>query len=173
MISDRELPLEALSLPADLELPTPAQPYKRLVAGVIDLAVSSAVGAIVAAAMHYSVHVPEATEAAGVVAATVAWVARDCIFDEGNRSVGKKLQDLEVSYWDGTLPQRSDCLKRNVYWAAFPFLYFHPLCNQVKRAMRYRLCATWLALQFPYAATCRAVHRSCTCQSYLTWRPFA
>jgi hypothetical protein len=143
VVEDRSLPEGANDLPPDLQLPTPAAPFQRLVAGMVDASVSAAVGALVAGAVHMALHVQEAASVAGVVAATAAWIARDCVLDEGNRSLGKKLQDIEVAYWDGTLPTRSDCLKRNIYWAAFPFVHFHPLCNQVRRrsaTLVLRLC---------------------------------
>ena len=143
LVDSRELPIEALDLPDDLQLPTPAQPFKRIVAGAIDALVSSAVGATVWASLFFTLRIPEVAEAAGIVAASTAWVVRDCIIDEGNRSIGKKLQGLEVAFWDGTLPHRSDCLKRNVYWAAFPFLYFHPLCNQASTCRPGCVCVSW------------------------------
>jgi len=130
------LPPEAAHLPEDLQLPTPAQPLSRMLAGLVDLAVSAvrgqppactvaprchgarvpflasrcvlqwlcgvgqAVGAVVAArgGLYIRVNCPvlEAAEVAGVVGATMAWIARDCVLDEGSRSLGKKLQGVEV-----------------------------------------------------------------------------
>jgi hypothetical protein len=81
-----------------------------------------------------------------------------------------------VTYWDGTLATRSDCLKRNVYWAVFPFLYFHPLCNQVRAACRRHFIGS-LALAErppppPPPPPRPSDHRLYTLPLCLTWPPY-
>jgi hypothetical protein len=169
---DRELPLA--DVPEDLQLPTPANPTRRLLAGCIDGTVSCITGAAVALAVHQGVGVTEAAEAAGIMAGTLAWTVRDCVLDEGNRSLGKKLQGIEITFWDGTLAHRSDCLKRNAYWLLFPFLYFHPLCNQVRGPLLVvtlsRIASAWPVVRLERLL--RGVRSLCTSRWCSTLRPW-
>ncbi len=130
-------------IPEDLRLPDPADPLRRLVAGAIDSTLSVVVGGLVGSLVYQGTAVYEVAEAAGVVSTCMAWLLRDAVIDEGNRSIGKKLQNLEIVRWDGALVSRSDCLKRNLYWLVFPFMYFHPLLNQVRALPRARRVSTF------------------------------
>ena len=119
-------------IPEDLRLPEPSSLARRFKAGLIDASISAVVGGLVGGMVMHGTGVWELAEASGVLATTMAWVCRDAVLDDGNRSLGKKLQKLELVHWDGTMASRSTCLKRNMYFLVFPFMYFHPLLNQVQ-----------------------------------------
>ncbi len=114
-------------IPEDLQLPTPAEPIKRFFAAVFDAGLALTGGVVAGYAASYGTGIPEAVGAVGQGTALVLWTLRDGLGDHGNRSLGKALFKLELANWDGTLPQPSACLARNVYFALVPLTAFHPL----------------------------------------------
>lgn len=123
-------------LPPHLALPTPAPRLPRLLAGAADALVASSLGGLVGFAVAAGAPgAPELSAAAASMAALLAWVVRDAVIDDGNRSLGKKLAGLEIVLWDGALPTRAACLGRNVYWLAFATITLHPVCDQLTRMM--------------------------------------
>ena len=119
-------------LPEDLQLPAPADPLRRLGAGLVDGALSVAAGAaLVAAASAVGAETATATEA-GAAAALASWALRDALAptsDGGCRSFGKRLFSLELARADGTLPSRAVAAARGAYWAALPAAAVHPLAG--------------------------------------------
>lgn len=124
------------ALPEDVQLPKPAAPVDRVGAAIADGVLSALLGACssgaVAAASLYLAGAPAPAElltATGSAVATVAWVLRDALADEGNRSYGKKLFKLEITNADGTLASPQACAVRNLPYLLFPLAVLHPLLN--------------------------------------------
>lgn len=117
-------------IPEDLQLPKPADPLRRIAAGMADAIIAAAAGGAVGGAL-YAVglaNVAVATEV-GQGVALLAWVVRDALGDGGNRSWGKRMAGLELAFWDGTLPSQRLALTRNAYWLVLPAMTLHPLAS--------------------------------------------
>eukprot|EP01138_Halocafeteria_seosinensis_P013868 gb/GECG01014161.1/.p1 GENE.gb/GECG01014161.1/~~gb/GECG01014161.1/.p1 ORF type:complete len:353 (+),score=30.76 gb/GECG01014161.1/:1-1059(+) len=113
------------SVPEDLRLPTFADPIGRVLAGAVDLGIACAVGIGSGWLISAITGVPDLGSWTALAAGTFAWIGRDGILDEGNRSLGKILYDIEISYWDGQLARRTDCVKRNMPYVLVPFVGVH------------------------------------------------
>jgi uncharacterized RDD family membrane protein YckC len=114
-------------IPPDLQLPRPADPLNRIGAGMLDLALSAAGGALAGAITYGATGVPEVALTAGQGAALVLWALRDALGDAGCRSVGKAAFGLEVANWDGTLATPTSALLRSWYFLLLPAVIVHPL----------------------------------------------
>ena len=114
------------SLPEPLRLPLPADPLARLCAGIVD----GAVAAAGAAAAFYSAEAVGAAsaDAAAACQATflLLWATRDALGDGGNRSLGKRVFNLELTRADGSLASRPAALARSWYVLLAPAAGVHP-----------------------------------------------
>lgn len=116
-------------VPQDLQLPRPADPFRRLGAGIIDLLISSAAGCSAGAATWFTTYDPFLTMNVASGVALAGWVVRDSLGDGGNRSIGKRLYKVELAHWDGSLPTRTQALLRNWYFLVLPAMKFHALLD--------------------------------------------
>jgi hypothetical protein len=118
-------------LPGDLRLPKPAEPLLRIGAGLLDGAVAAVAGSAAAAASYAVLGAAEIemVAAAGQAVALSTWVFRDGFGDGGNRSLGKKVFKLEISYWDGALASRKHAALRSWYFILLPAMAWHPLVD--------------------------------------------
>jgi uncharacterized RDD family membrane protein YckC len=125
-------------LPPDLRLPAPADPLRRLGAGLLDAALAAGVGGAAAAAVSASGGGGGAAAEAGAAAALLAWALRDAAApasDGGCRSPGKRAFGLELARADGSLPSRGAAAARGAYWAALPAAALHPLAGMGAAAL--------------------------------------
>lgn len=119
--------LDDKDLPDDIRLPQPADLLDRASAAAIDLAVASAGGGLVWAALS-ALGLDTGTVASGTVGVTVAlFVLRDCWWEEGTRSLGKAAMGLEVALFDGKLASPAQSAIRNAPFLLLPFIEIHPL----------------------------------------------
>ena len=115
----------AANIPEDLRLPTFADPIGRLLAGLVDFGVACGVGLGSGWLVSALTTVPDLGSWTALTAGTFAWITRDALFEEGNRSLGKILYDIEIAYWDGQLASRIDSVKRNMHYLFVPFVGVH------------------------------------------------
>ena len=128
--------------PAVFQTRTPAPLWRRTLAGLQDLAVALASGAVVALPPFFLEAVSaDAAAMLLVVGATAVWSVRDCCTSEGNRSWGKRTWGLELVLWDGDLPSRTACFFRNVYWWLLPGALVSPVRYRSVRAVWLRQVA--------------------------------
>ncbi len=117
------------SLPDDLRLPQPAAPIRRLIAGLIDVALAGVGGSATGGLVYATTgDVAISVSAAQGVTLTL-WMLRDCLGDHGTRSMGKRVLSLEITNWDGTIASPTTCMVRNLYMGLVPVLTFHPLLS--------------------------------------------
>lgn len=121
-----------------LTLPEPATLAQRVAAAAVDVGVAALAGgtaALVADAGAQLVFGAPLSQWVsfwtGASVATVAFALRDALWEDGTRSLGKRLLGLEVTYWDGSVCTRRHALVRNAYWIPFGLLWdVHPLAQQ-------------------------------------------
>lgn len=98
---------------------TVAPALRRVGAVVFDAAVSSVFGGLFAGAVYVDLGDPQASMVAFSFALWGSFVARDALFEQGTRSLGKRLMGLEIVTVAGQLPTRRHTILRNVYFVAY------------------------------------------------------
>lgn len=114
------------SLPEPLRLPLPADPLARLCAGIADGAVAAAGAAAAFYGAGAAGVAPADASAAAQAAFLLLWAVRDALGDGGNRSLGKRAFNLELTHADGSLASRSAALSRSWYVLLVPAAGAHP-----------------------------------------------
>jgi hypothetical protein len=124
--SERVTLFNQSKLPEDLRLPLPAEPFFRTLAGLTDLLVSLAIGCTAYLAVRHGVGDLGLALNAGGGAALAAWMVRDAVCDEGNRSLGKKIFRMEITDAEGGLATRTACLLRSWHYGIIVLMPLHP-----------------------------------------------
>ena len=122
-----ELPLRERLQPgtvADVETrPELRPPAWRLAAAMaVDAGLSLGFGLACGAIMFTEIDDPEAAGQGMGLATWLYFVTRESVWEEGTRSVGKRLLKLEVVQRDGTFASRTRLAWRNAYFLVFPTL---------------------------------------------------
>lgn len=88
---------------------------RRLSAAGIDIGLSFVGGLVFAAGVYIDLWSIDAALPSVGFSAWVAFLARDMLFEEGTRSLGKRLMKLEIVTSQGTLPSRYNTFFRQIY----------------------------------------------------------
>jgi len=98
-----------------VENPMPASLPRRAAAALVDVGAAFAFGTVFGTGVFLDLgRLGDALPSVGL-AAWVAFVARDSVFERGTRSLGKRLLKLEIVKWNGQLPSRYNTAARNFY----------------------------------------------------------
>lgn len=135
------------NIPEDLRLPKPGDPFYRFGAALFDGIVSGLGGLSVGYLVYlgtqssYDIAIPT-----GQATALLLWILRDALGDEGNRSIGKRLFNLEITNNDGTLvnSMNHSLLLRNWYFGLIPILHYHPLITMTFEILLFFDAASFL-----------------------------
>eukprot|EP00924_Labyrinthula_sp_SR-Ha-C_P003569 snap_masked-scaffold_53-processed-gene-1.84-mRNA-1 protein AED:0.04 eAED:0.04 QI:0/-1/0/1/-1/1/1/0/279 len=112
----------------------PASMIRRIGAVSVDILTSSMAGAAFAGFVFLDLGDVYSAAASAGFATWAAFLFRDVIFEEGTRSIGKKMLKLEIVKDDGRLPSRYNNFFRNIYLLGYagsvqfmPFILALPL----------------------------------------------
>lgn len=92
---------------------------RRLGAAFVDTAVSLGFAIGIAGVMTYELEHMFYGQMGGAVAFMTALVAKDCVFEFGSRSLGKRLLGLEILRGDATIAIRPRTVFRNLYFPLY------------------------------------------------------
>jgi len=142
------------NIPKDLQLPKPGDPFYRFGAALFDGILSSLGGLVTGGIVYYCTQYNlDIAIPTGQATTLVLWILRDAFGDEGNRSIGKRLFNLEITNNDGTLINNLwISLFRNWYFGLVPILTYHPLIN-----MTFEVCLFFDAASFLLTPDARRV----------------
>lgn len=114
----------------------PGSLLKRFGAGMIDIVVSTGAGCVFALGVWIDLQEFQTALPSIGFSAWVAFVARDMVFEQGTRSVGKRLMKLEVVTSEGRLPSRYNTFFRQVYLPVYagsallmPYIFILPVAE--------------------------------------------
>lgn len=93
----------------------PANLAKRGGAALIDLLVSGGLGCVFASAVYVDLGQFEASVASIGFTGWVLFLFRDILYEQGTRSIGKKVMKIEIITNNGTLPSRYNNFFRQIY----------------------------------------------------------
>lgn len=133
----------------------PAKLPRRMAAAAIDLTLAMTVGVVVGMEVAWEMSDQNFQQAFTMFGVVVSFVSRDALFEDGTRSIGKRLLKLEIlDTAEGEMSQRGQNIKRNVYSslnplmiAASPFHLVVMACDLVLIAfnMKGRRSGDWMA----------------------------
>lgn len=125
-------------VPAEFQLPPPPDPIARCMAGLVDMAVSGTLGALVGTAAFVGLDSADAGVWGSVLAGSLAFAGRDAVAGDGCGSFGKRLFGLRVIGWDQGIVSPSASVVRNAYFGLIPFFGVNDIVWHA-----FVFCAVW------------------------------